>query len=143
MAFRHKTLEMQRRTAAIREQHAEQAAAALWVRTRIELLNNAARCHAVILRQHQIARNNSHNINNAPRIANAARTHSRLVNPGPFLIEGPAPHPYYINADVTNIETGERQEFHFDHRHRSVAWIWDDATRTYIPRHFEPIDLTE
>ena len=143
MAFRHKTLEMQRRTAVIRKQHAEQAAAALWVRTRTELLNNTARCHAVILRQHQIARNNPHSINNAWRVTHAAQTRSRLVNPGTFLIEGPAPHPYYINADVTNVETGERQEFHFDHRHCSAAWIWDDVTRTYIPRHIEPIDLTE
>ena len=125
MAFQHKTLAMQRRTAAIREQHAEQAAAALQLRTRTELLNDAARRHAAILRQHQIARNNPHSINNARCIAHAAWTHSRLVNPGPFLIEGPAPHPYYINADVTNVETGERQVFHFDHRQCSAAsYIW-------------------
>ena len=117
---------MQRRTVAIRDQHAAQAAtarerrerhavqaaAALRLRTRTELYNDAAHRAAATLRQHQIAPNNPHSINNARRIAQAARTHSRLVNPGPFLIEGPAPRPYYINADLTNIETGERQEFH-------------------------------
>ena len=157
MAFRHKTAEMQRRTAAIRDQHAAQAAAslerrekhavqaaaALRLRTCTKLYNNAARRAAATLRQHQIAPNNPHSIDNARRIAHTARTHSRLVNPGPFLIEGPAPYPYYINAEVTNVENGDRQEFHFDHRHRSAAWIWDNATRTDIPRHFEPINLTE
>ena len=153
MAYRNKTAAMQRRTTSIREQHAAQVAAArerfaiqaaavLRRRTRTELYNDAARSAADTLRQHQIVLH-PHSRNNDRRISQAARTYRRLVNPGPFLIEGPAPHPYYINADVTNVETGERQEFHFDHRHRSAAWIWDNATRTYIPRHFEPINLTE
>ena len=64
MAFCHKILEMQRRTAAIREQYVEQAAATLQVRTCTKLLNDAARCHSVILRQHQIVCNNPHSINN-------------------------------------------------------------------------------
>ena len=123
MVIQHKTLAMQRRTAAIQEQQAEQAAAALRVRTRTELLNDAARRHGVILRQHHIARSNPHSIDNARRVAHAARTHSHFVNPGPFLIEGPSPDPYYINEEVTNVETGEKQVFHFDYRYHSAAWI--------------------
>ena len=156
MAFRHKTAEMQRHTVSIRDQHAAQvaatrelrerhavqAAAALRLRTRTELYNDAARRAASTLRQHRIAPN-PHSRNNARRISQAAWTHRRLVNPGPFLIKGPAPHKYYVNADVINVENGERQEFHFDHRHSSADRIWDDATRTYIPRHIEPIDLTD
>ena len=97
MAFQHKTLAIQRRTAVIQERQAERATAALRVRTRTKLLNDATRRHSVILRQHRIAQSNPHSINNAQRVAHAAQTHSRLVNPGPLLIEEPSPHKYYIN----------------------------------------------
>ena len=129
MAYRNKTAAIQRRTTSIREQHAAQVAAArerfaiqaaaiLRRRTRTKLYNDAARSAADTLRQHRIVPH-PHSRNNARRISQAARTLRRLTNPGPFLIEGPAPHAYYVNAEVTNVEDGERQQFHFDHRHSS------------------------
>ena len=140
---------MQLRTAGIRAQNAEQrerlairAAAALRRRNRTEMYNDAARSAAATLRQHRIAMDPD-SIDNAKRIRRATRDLSRLVNPGPILLEGPAPHAFYINAEVSNVESGVKEEYHFDHRHRSAAWIWDNATCTYIPRHYGVINLTE
>ena len=137
MVFRYKALELQRRTAGIlsqnarqREQRAIRAAAAL---------HHSA---TATLRQHRIA-TNPDSIDNAQRIWRVARDYSRLVNPGPFFLEGPAPHPFYINTEVSNVESGMKEEYHFDHCHRSVAWIWDNAICEYIPRHYGVIDLTE
>ena len=87
------------------------------------MLDNALQSHRAILQQHRIARSSAHSINNARRVARATCNHRRLVNPGSFLIQGESPHPYYINAEVTDVDTGEDQAFHFDHRHRSPAWI--------------------
>ena len=137
MVFRHKALELQRRTAGIRAQSARQ-------RERREIRAAAAlqRRADSTLRQHRIAMDPD-SIDNAKRIQYATRDLSRLVNPGPLLLEGPAPHAFYINAEVSNVESGVKEEYHFDHRHRSAAWIWDNATVTYIPRHYGVIDLTE
>ena len=137
MVFRYKALELQRRTAGIRSQNARQRE-----RRAIRAAAALHRSAASTLRQHRIA-TNPDSIDNARRIQRAACDYSRLVNPGPLLLEGPAPHPFYINAENSNVESGIKEEYHFDHCHRSAAWIWDNATRTYIPRHIETIDLTE
>ena len=149
MVFRHKASEMQLHTAGICAQNAEQrerltirAAAALCQRNRTEMYNDAARSAAATLRQHRISMDPD-SIDNAKRIRRAARDLSRLVNPGPILREGPAPHAFFINAEVTNVESGLKEEYHFDHCHSSAAWIWDNATVTYIPRHHRVIDLTD
>ena len=149
MVFRHKASEMQLHTAGICAQNAEQrerltirAAAALCQRNRTEMYNDAARSAAATLRQHRISMDPD-SIDNAKCIQRATRDLSRLVNPGPLLLEGPAPHAFYINAEVSNVESGVKEEYHFDHRHRSTAWIWDNTTVTYIPRHYGVIDLTE
>ena len=137
MVFRHKALELQRRTAGIRAQSARQ-------RERREIRAAAALQRRVdsTLHQHRIAIDPD-SIDNAKRIRRAARDLSRLVNPGPILREGPAPHAFFINAEVTNVESGLKEEYHFDHCHSSAAWIWDNATVTYIPRHHGVIDLTD
>ena len=137
MVFRYKALELQRRTAGIRSQNARK-------RERRAIRPAAAlhRSAASTLRQHRVA-TNPDSIDNARCIQRAARDYSRLVNPGPFLLKGPVPHPFYINAEVSNVDSGVKEEYHFDHRHRSAAWIWDNATCTYIPRHHGVIDLTD
>ena len=137
MIFRHKTLELQRRTARIRAQSARH-------RERREIRAAAAlqRRADSTLRQHRIAMDPG-SIDNAKRIQRATCDLSRLVNPGPILLKGPASHPFYINAEFSNGESGVKEEDHFDHRHPSAAWIWDNATCEYIPRHYWVIDLTE
>ena len=82
-------------------------------------------------------------INLAQRIQRATHDLERLRNPGPILLEGPAPCLFYINAEVSNVESGMKEVYHYNHCHRSVAWIWDNATSDYTPRHHRVIDLTE
>ena len=148
MAFRNKASDVQRHTNALRAQQRErvtiQVAAALRLRNRteMEMYNEAADSAAATLRQHEIAIDPD-SIDNAQRIRRAARDHSRLSNPGPILREGLAPHAFFINAEVTDVDSGLKQQYHYDRCHLSSDWIWDSATVAYIPRHHGFIDLTD
>ena len=137
MVYRHKALQLQRRTPVIQAQRAqEREQRRSWM---VAVLQRNA---DDTLRQHEIAVDPD-SINLDQHIRRATHDLKRLRNPGPILLEGLAPHPFYINAEVSNVESGMQEAYHYDHRHRSAAWIWDNATCTYIPRHYGVIDLTE
>ena len=160
MTFRGKIDDVRQRTAVLerstrqRTDRQEELARAVVIN---DMLDDA-------IRQHNRAPINAHSTNNAQRIvraarhlrrlanhgttpnwliARAARRHSRLANPGPVLISGRPPHHYYTHATEINVETGESRDIHFDYRHRSPHWIYDEATGAYVRRHVETIDLTE
>ena len=132
MAYKHKLQAIAQHTAVLQER----TATALQERNRTTMLNDA-------LQRHHTAQSNAQSINNARQVARAARKHSRLANHGAIPIPGESPHPYYINVDVTDVDSGEHQAFHFDYRNSSRTWIYDKTTSVYLPRHIETINLTE
>ena len=84
------------------------------------------------------------NIGRVPNneLPNACRTDRRLSNPGPHLYKGPAAHPFYVTAEVNNVETGTLEQSHYDARHDNDNWVWDQVTDTYVTCAIVPIDLT-
>ena len=165
MAFRYKTEADHRKStanlAARNRQHIAREAvreAACDEMARANLTNNmfnaAIRRHKQQCRRPLTAasRNNAQLIARAAahigtvpnhQISRASQDHRRLSRPGAYLIEGSATHHYYIGAEVNDVDNGTRHQFHYDYRHDSPFWIWDQATRAYVTRHVEAIDLTE
>ena len=137
MTYQHKAETMWRHTAEIHAQHVQEQA-----RQRSRLVAVIQHKANNTLRQHDIAVNPDSIILDQ-RIRRATRTLAHLWNPGPILLEGPAPHPFYINADVLNVDSGMQEVYHYDRRHHSADWIWDSATIYYIPRNHGVIDLPE
>ena len=74
------------------------------------------------LRWHEIAVNPDSIILDQ-RIRRATCNLARLWNPGPILLKGPAPHPFYINAEVLNVDSGMQEAYHYNRCHHSADWI--------------------
>ena len=137
MTYQHKGERLWRRTEAIQAQNVE-------TRER-----QRSRLHAILrsreaetLRQHAIAVNPD-SIDLDQRIRQATRSLARLWNPGPKLLKGPSPDPFYINVDVFNVNSGLPEAYHYDRRHHSADWVWDSSVTDYIPRNHGIIDQYE
>ena len=128
---------MQRRTAAIQARNVEDHA-----RQRSRLIDIVRSRAAETLRQHAISVDPD-SIVLDQRIHRATRTLARLRNPGPILLKGPSPDPFYINVDVFNVNSGLLEAYHYDCRHHSADWIWDSSVIDYIPRNHGVIDQYE
>ena len=137
MTYQHKAERMRRRTAENHAQHVQERA-----RQRSRLVAVLQHRAEETLRQHEIAVNPDSIILDR-RIQRTTRTLARLWNPGPILLEGPAPHPFYIDTNVLNVDSGMQEAYHYDRCHHSADWIWDSATIDYISRNHGVIDVTE
>ena len=137
MTYQHKAESMQRRTAVIHAQNVQERA-----RQRSRQIALLQRRAEETLRQHEIAVDPDSIILDQ-RIRRATRTLARLRNPGPILLEGLAPDPFYINIDVLNVNSGFPEAYHYDRRHHSADWIWDSSVIDYIPRNHRVIDISE
>ena len=137
MAYQHKGERLQRRTRTIRPRNVER------------LERQCSRLRAILrsreaetLHQHEAAINPDSTVLDQ-RICQATRSLARLRNPGPKLLNGPAPDPFYINVDVFNVDSGLPEAHHYDRRHHSADWFWDSSASGYIPRNHEIIDQYE
>ena len=137
MTYQHKGERLRRRTGTIQAQNVK-ACERQRSRLRAILLSRDVET----LQQHEIAVNPD-SIVLDQRICQATRSLARLRNPGPKLLQGPAPDLLYINVDVFNVNSGLPEAHHYDRRHHSADWIWDSAVSDYIPRKHGVIDQYE
>ena len=128
MAYQHKGENLQRRAGTIRPRNVERLE-----RQRSRLRAILRSREAETLRQHEAAINPDSTVLDQ-RIRQATRSLARLRNPGPKLLNGPAPDPFYINVDVFNVDSGLPEAHHYDRRYHSADWIWDSTVSDYIPR---------
>ena len=122
MIYQHKAEIMRQRTAEIHAQHVQERA-----QQRSRLVVVLQHRAEETLRQHEIAVDPNSIILDW-RIRCATCSLARLQNPGPILLKGPTPHPFYINADALNVDSGMQEAYHYDRCLHSADWIWDSAT---------------
>ena len=137
MAYQHKGERLRRRTGTIQARNVEGRE-----RQRNRLRAILRSREADTLRQHEIAINPD-SIVLDQRIRQDTCSLARLRNPGPKLLKGPVPDPFYINVDVFNVNSGLPEAHHYDRRHHSAEWIWDSSVTDYIPRNRGIIDQYE